>query len=265
MKGGKLNIQGGKNINVANKKVATARSSMFNQHNVNVSREGLKNLQQRLCITELSASVSGTVTSLSINVTSFDVIKANDKLIVVDPVTGFASDIQATADVKATDTTISIASVTLFYPREAFIMFQEEYLNYFVRGGTITYKTTILNAAYKTLNTSPVTLVAGQVGLVMIPVNLLIITGGYSSDDEGNDKYLYCGHGTTALSGKFWDSIRSFNYRVRSNSTWNMTGDTGQIMDDSIAGDGINLYSSGDFESDDFSLTVYLTYRIDSA
>ena len=45
MKAGKLNIQGGKNINVAKRKVASARGFMFNQHNVNISREGLRNLQ----------------------------------------------------------------------------------------------------------------------------------------------------------------------------------------------------------------------------
>jgi len=264
MKAGKLNIQGGKNINVAKRKVANARSAIFNQHNVNVVRSGIRELQQRVAITELSASVSGTVTSLSINVTSFDIIKANDKLILVHPVTGVASDIQATEDVKATDTSISIASVTLYSPSGSFIMFQEEFLNYFVRGGTITYKTTIANADYKTLNTSPVTLVAGQTGLVMIPVNLLIITSGYSSDEENNDRYLYCGHSTSTLGGRYWDSIRSFNYRVRSNSTWNMTGDTGVIHQDSIKGEGINLYAGGSFESDDFSLLVYLTYRIDS-
>tara|TARA_R100000458_G_C8232031_1_gene213448 strand:- start:293 stop:1090 length:798 start_codon:yes stop_codon:yes gene_type:complete len=265
MKAGKLNIQGGKNINVAKRKVASARGFMFNQHNVNISREGLKNLQQRLCITETTADIAGTVTSIGINTTGYDIIKNLDKLIIVNPVTGVGSDVNVTADVKGSDNLISVASVVLYAPAGSFVMFQEEFLNYFVRGGTITYKTTIANAAYKTLNSVPVTLVSGVTGLVMIPVNLLIITDGYISDDEGNDKYLYCGHGIGILSGTFWDSIRSFNYRERANTTWNMTGDTGKIFASSVAGEPIKLYSSGAFESDDFSLKVYLTYRIDSA
>ena len=263
MKGGKLNIQGGKNF--AKTKVANSRSNMFNQHNVNVVRSGIRNLQQRIAITETTADITSTVTSMGISAVGFNVIKKNDRLIVVNPITGVGADVTASADVKPTDTTISINSVTLFAPSGSYVMFQEEWMNYFIRGGTITSKTIILNAAYKTLSSSPITLVSGVSGIVLIPVNLLIITDGYSSDDEGNNKTLYCGHGTTATPKRLWDSIGSFNYRERSNTTWNMTGDTGMIMNDSVAGDGINLYSSGDFESNEFTLTVYLTYRIDSA
>lgn len=43
-----------------------------------------------------------------------------------------------------------------------------------------------------------------------------------------------------------------------------MTGDTGKIFGSSVSGQPIKLYSDGSFESDNFSLTVYLTYRIDS-
>tara|TARA_R100001463_G_scaffold74997_2_gene129040 strand:+ start:7173 stop:7973 length:801 start_codon:yes stop_codon:yes gene_type:complete len=266
MKIGKLNLQGGKNINVAKRKVASAKGFMFNQHNVNISREGIRNLQQRICITETTANiVNATTTAIGINAIGNDVIKKNDRLVIVNPITGVATNIVVTADVKSSDTSISINTTAISSPLGSFIMYQEEFLNYYVRGGTITKKTTIANAAYKTLNTSPITLVTGVTGMVMIPVNLVIITNGYLSDDEGNNNYLYCGHGTTSTAGRFWDTIRSFNYRVRSNSTWNMTGDTGQIMNDSISGDGINLYSDADFESDEFALTVYLTYRIDSA
>ena len=264
MKGGKLNIQGGKNINVAKRKVANARSFMFNQHNVNISREGLRNLQQRICITETSADITGTVTSVGIVAAAKDIIKNGDKLIIVNPVTGVGSDVVARADVKSTDTQITVSSVVLYAPKGSFVMYQEEWLNYFIRGGTITYKTTILNSAYKTLNTSPITLITGVSDLVMIPVNLLIITDGYSWDDEGNNKTLYCGHGTSTSAANFWDSIASFNYRERANTTWNMTGDTGKIFPSSVSGEPIKLYSSGDFESDDFTLKVYLTYRIDS-
>lgn len=265
MKAGKLNLQGGKNINVAKRKVATAKGYMFNQHNVNVSREGLRNLQQRLTITETTSNISGTITSIGINTTGFDIIKNGDKLIIVNPVTGVGVDVNVTADVKGSDNLIAVASVVLYAPAGSFVMFQEEFLNYFVRGGTITYKTTISNADYKTLNTSPVTLVTGSTGLVMIPVNLLIITDGYSTDDEGNSVTLFCGHGTSTSAGQYWDNILAFNFRLRNNSTWNMTGDTGKIYNTSISGQGINLYSSGAFESDDFTLKVYLTYRIDSA
>ena len=265
MKGGKFNIQGGKIVNQSQAEIKKNQGFMYNQHNANISRLGLRQLQQRICITETTADiVNATTTAISINAIGNDVIKKNDRLVIVNPVTGIATDIVASADVKSSDTSISINTTVIYAPTGSFIMYQEEFLNYYVRGGTITKKITILNAAYKTLNTSPITLVTGVTGMVMIPVNLLIITNGYSSDDEGNDKYLYCGHGTTSTAGRFWDAIRSFNYRVRSNSTWNMTGDTGQIMNDTISGDGINLYSSGDFESDEFALTVYLTYRIDS-
>ena len=265
MKAGKLNIQGGKNINVAKRKVAKAKSFMFNQHNVNISREGLKNLQQRLCITETTTNIAGTVTSIGINTTGFDIIKNADKLIIVNPVTGVGTDVNVTADVKGSDSSISVASVVLYAPAGSFVMFQEEFLNYFVRGGTITYKTTILNAAYKTLNTSPVTLVTGASGLVLIPVNLLIRTTDFSSDREDNSFTLYCGHGTSTVKGRYWDSISRFNYRFLGDSTWNMRGTTGAIEALNIDGKSIKLYSNGDFESSDFNLVVYLTYRIDSA
>ena len=138
MKGGKLNIQGGKNINVAKRKVANARSFMFNQHNVNISREGLRNLQQRICITETSADITGTVTSVGIVAAAKDIIKNGDKLIIVNPVTGVGSDVVARADVKSTDTQITVSSVVLYAPKGSFVMYQEEWLNYFIRGGTIT-------------------------------------------------------------------------------------------------------------------------------
>lgn len=265
MKGGKLNIQGGKIFNTSQADIKKNQGFMFNQHSNNVTRLGLKQLQQRLAITETTADiVNATTTSIPINATVNDIIKTKDKLLIVNPVTGVATSITASSDVKGTDTTISIVSATIYAPTGSFIMFSEDWLNYFVRGGTITVKTLINNANYKTLNTSPVTLVSAITGLVMIPVNLLIITSGYVNDDEGNNRTLYCGHGTTQGTGTFWDSIRSFNYRERSNSTWNMTGDTGKIFGSSVSGQPIKLYSDGSFESDNFSLTVYLTYRIDS-
>lgn len=261
----KLNIGGGKLFNRSQGKLSSFKGFMGNQNNSNVARTGLRNLQQRLTITETSADIIGTVTAIGINTTGFDIIKNGDKLIIVNPVTGVGTDVNVTADVKGSDSLIAVASVVLYAPAGSFVMFQEEFLNYFVRGGTITYKTTIANADYKTLNTSPVTLVTGASGLVMIPVNLLIITDGYSTDDESNSRTLFCGHGTGTTAGTYWDNILAFNYRLRNNSTWNMTGDTGKIYNSSIAGQGINLYSSGSFESDDFTLKVYLTYRIDSA
>ena len=265
MKGGKLNLQGNKIVNRSQAEIKKNQGFMYNQHNFNVTRLGLKQLQQRLAITETTSDITGTVTAIGINTTGFDIIKNADKLIIVNPVTGIGTDVNVTADVKGSDVLIAVASVVLIAPAGSFVMFQEEFLNYFVRGGTITYKTTIANADYKTLNTSPVTLVTGASGLVMIPVNLLIITDGYSTDDESNSRTLFCGHGTGTTAGGYWDNILAFNYRLRNNSTWNMTGDTAKIYNSSIAGQGINLYSSGSFESDDFTLKVYLTYRIDSA
>ena len=131
MKAGKLNLQGGKNINVAKRKVARAKGYMFNQHNVNVSREGLRNLQQRLTITETTSNISGTITSIGINTTGFDIIKNGDKLIIVNPVTGVGVDVNVTADVKGSDSLIAVASVVLYAPAGSFVMFQEEFLNYF--------------------------------------------------------------------------------------------------------------------------------------
>ena len=265
MKGGKLNIQGGKIFNTSQADIKKNQGFMFNQHSNNVTRLGLKQLQQRLAITETTSDiVNATTTSIPINSTGFDIIKSLDRLVIVNPVTGVATNISPSADVKSTESTMSISSTPIYSPSGSFIMFSEHFFNYFVRGGTITVKTLINNANYKTLNTSPTTLVAGVTGQVMIPVNLLIITSGYVNDDEGNNRTLYCGHGTTQGTGTFWDSIRSFNYRERSNSTWNMTGDTGKIFGSSVSGQPIKLYSDGSFESDDFSLTVYLTYRIDS-
>lgn len=261
----KLNIGGGKLFNRSQGKLSSFKGFMGNQNNANVTRTGLRNLQQRLTITETSADIAGTVTSIAINTTGFAIIKNADKLIIVNPVTGVGTDVNVTADVKGSDVSISVASVVIYAPAGSFVMFQEEFLNYFVRGGTITTKKLISNADYKTLNTSPVTLVTGVTGLVMIPVNLLIITDSYSTDDESNNIILYCGHGTSTTAGQYWDNILSFNYRLRKNTTWNMTGDTGKIYDSSIAGQAINLYSNLAFESDDFTLKVYLTYRIDSA
>ena len=261
----KLNLQKGRSYNQSQKELNKSTSDLFNQHNLNVTRLGLKQLQQRLSITETTADVvNASTTSISINTTGFDIIKNKDRLVIVNPVTGVATNISPTADVKGTDTTMSISSAIIYAPSGSFIMFSDDFLNYFIRGGTITVKTIISNANYKILNTSPTTLVSGVTGQVMIPVNLLIITSGYVNDDEGNNRTLYCGHGTTTGTGTYWDSIRSFNYRERSNSSWNMTGDTGKIFGSSVSGQPIKLYSDGSFESDDFSLTVYLTYRIDS-
>ena len=265
MKGGKLNLQGNKIVNRSQAEIKKNQGFMYNQHNFNVTRLGLKQLQQRLAITETTSDITGTVTSIGINTTGFDIIKNADKLIIVNPVTGVGIDVNVTADVKGSDSLISVASVVLIAPAGSFVMFQEEFLNYFVRGGTITYKTTIANADYKTLNTSPVTLITGASGLVLIPVNLLIRTTDFSSDREDNSFNLYCGHGTSTVSGRYWDSISRFNYRTLGNSTWNMSGKTGSIEALDIDGKSIKLYSNGNFESSDFGLKVYLTYRIDSA
>ena len=265
MKGGKLNIQGGKIFNTSQADIKKNQGFMFNQHSNNVTRLGLKQLQQRLAITETSSDIiASTTSSIPINTVGYDIIKNRDRLVIVNPVTGVSTDINVLADVKSGDTAITIVSTTIYAPAGSFIMFKEDWLNNFIRGGTLTVKKTITNAEYKTLNTSPVTLVSGISGVVLIPVNLLIITSGYVNDDEGNSRYLYCGHSTTTGTGTYWDSIRNFNYRERSNSTWNMTGDTGKIFGSSVSGQPIKLYSNGSFESDDFSLTVYLTYRFDS-
>lgn len=268
MKGGKLNIQGGKIFNTSQADIKKNQGFMFNQHSNNVTRLGLKQLQQRLSITETTSDIiASTTTSIPINATVSDIIKTKDKLLIVNPVTGVATSITASSDVKGTDTTLSIVSSTIYAPTGSFIMFSEDWLNYFVRGGTITLKHTILNSAYKTLDSSPVTLVSGSPGLVMIPIGLTIITDGYVNDDEGNNRTLYLGHSTTTTSGTFWDKLTSFNYRQRNNSTWAMLGEkhsSGKIFNSSISGQPIKLYSSGSFESDDFSLIVYLTYRIDS-
>jgi hypothetical protein len=266
MKAGKLNIQGGKNINVAKRKVASARGFMFNQHNVNISREGLKNLQQRLGITTLSADAIGTKTAIAINAIGKNVINTADELVIVCAVTGVKQSVVASDLVSSTDTSISINSSVLYFAAGDYVMFEEDFLNYYIRGGTITSRTILSNAQYRALNTTPITLATGATGLVLIPVNLVIIAVGYSSDKEDNRHDLYCGHSPTnsTLAAQYWDSIRNFNYRVMSDSTWNMTGDTGMIQPASIRTLDIKLYSSGDYESADFSLKVYLTYRIDS-
>ena len=261
----KLNIAGGKLFNKTQVKLNRFKGFMGNQNNANAARAGIVNKQQRLSITTLSADAIGTKTAIAINAIGRNIIKNNDKLCVVCPYTGSNIDITVSSDVSSTGTSIPITSADLYCPSGSYIMYQEDFLNYYIRGGTITQQTTIANADYKTLFTSPITLVAGITNMVMIPINLLIITDGYSSDDENNNKNLYCGHGTSITLERYWGRIPSFNYRERSNTTWNMTGDTGMIMNDSISGDGINLYSNGDFESDDFSLKVYLTYRVDSA
>tara|TARA_B100001094_G_scaffold90714_1_gene86751 strand:- start:2373 stop:3173 length:801 start_codon:yes stop_codon:yes gene_type:complete len=266
MKGGKLNLQKGRSYNQSQKELNKSTSNTFNQHNVNATRLGLKQLQQRLAITTTSADITGTVTSIGIVATGFATIKRNDELLIVNPVTGASSEVKTDNDVKITDNYISVLSVTLYAPSGSFILFKQSFLNYFIRGGTITYKTTILNAAYKTLGTTPVQLVAGVAGMVMIPINLLIIVGGHVAIRETNNRTLYCAHGTSGAPRNYWDSIRGFNFGMRSNSTWNMRGISGCIFETASVKDlGINLFASGDFANNDYSLNVYLTYRIDSA
>lgn len=259
-------MQGGKIVNKSQSEIKKQQEFMYNQHNFNVTKLGLKQLQQRLSITTTSADITGTVTSIGIVATSFATIKNNDKLLIVNPVTGASSELTVTNDVKGTDNYISVSSISLYAPSGSFILFKQSFLNYFIRGGTITYKTTILNAAYQSLGTTPIQLVSGVAGMVMIPINLLIITGGHVNNAEVNSRTLYCSHGTSGAPRNYWDSINGFNHRMRNNSTWNMRGDSGCIFETNSVKDlGINLFASGDFQSTDYLLNVYLTYRIDSA
>ena len=83
MKGGKLNLQKGRSYNQSQKELNKSTSNTFNQHNVNATRLGLKQLQQRLAITTTSADITGTVTSIGIVATGFATIKRNDELLIV--------------------------------------------------------------------------------------------------------------------------------------------------------------------------------------
>lgn len=260
-----VNFQGGKVIKKSQKNIFGGKADIYNQHQINVLRGGLKNNQDNLCITTTTAAASGTTTSLTVAAPTHATIRKGDKLIIVGKTNGGSQTITAAISLSGTDTTLHISSVSLA-PFEAgsYIMFNNQDLNRRIAGGLFLSIVDLDNAAYQALGTTEQTLVSADANSYIFPVQIWIEVNGYVSSGETVNKNLYIRY-NGGDSTNYLGTISSFNRGGRADSTWivPLTGTSShKIQSGSVHGEALEIQASGDFASTDFTLRIFTQYQL---
>ena len=260
-----VNFNGGKIYKKTQKTIFGSQADLYRQQQVNVVRGGLKNEQDRTCITTLTADASGTTTSLTITAVGTNTIRKGDELFIVSKVNNSKQKVVVSQTPSSTDTTLNITSTSLApFPSGSYIFFSNALMNQRIAGGLLLSIVDLTNAQYKSLGSTEQTLVPADANGYIFPVNVWIETTGYvSSSGETSNRNLYLRY-DGGSSTNYLSSIRSFNRGVRSNSTYvfDLTGVGGKIQNSSILGEALEIQASGNFTDNEFGLRIFTQYQM---
>lgn len=260
-----VNFHGGKIYKKTQKTIFGSQADLYRQQQVNVVRGGLKNEQDRTCITTLTADASGTTTSLSITSVGANTLRKGDEILIVSKVNNSSQKVIVSQTPSTTATTLNITSTSLApFPSGSYIFFSNSLMNQRIAGGLLLSIVDLTNAQYKSLGSTEQTLVPADANGYIFPVNVWIETTGYvSSSGEASNRNLYLRY-DGGSSTNYLSSIRSFNRGVRSNSTYvfDLTGVSGKIQNSSILGEALEIQASGNFTDNEFGLRIFTQYQM---
>ena len=261
-----VNFHGGKIYKKTQKTIFGSQADSYRQQQVNVVRGGLKNEQDRSCITTLTADASGTTTSLTIASVGANTIRKGDELFIVSKVNNSKQKVVVSQTPSSTDTTLHITSTSLApFSSGSYIFFSNALMNKRIAGGLLLSIVDLTNAQYKSLGSTEQTLVSADANGYIFPLNVWIETTGYTSSATGetSNRNLYLRY-NGGSSTNYLSSIRSFNRQVRSNSTYifDLTGVSGKIQNSSLLGEALEIQASGNFTDNDFGLRIFTQYQM---
>tara|TARA_R100001086_G_scaffold199785_2_gene115985 strand:- start:8069 stop:9052 length:984 start_codon:yes stop_codon:yes gene_type:complete len=133
----------------------------------------------------------------------------------------------------------------------------------------------LTNSAYRSLNTSPLTLVAGQSGTLIIPLNVTILFNhGGTGHDEMTAADMYVGlYAPSIGTAQYWASIDRFAFRSRDPLLYQLSpgiyGAGSSTNFQYIAqktrltpiGKDLKLYTTANFTSTGNTITVLIYYK----
>ena len=234
-----------------------------------------KNSITRLSLTLKSVTTGTTSINIVAGVEDFS-IRKGDEFYIYNNKNFKSIKLTADADLFHSDTTITITATNFkrsdYYPAGSFILPNNKKSIQSISNGIEYKKYTLTNAQYKTLYSSPYTLLAAEAGSIHLPISCYIqyIHGG----DEMVRSNLYIGHNVSTLIGKYWASILNFAYRNRDSMLFQMGASTygaGLGSDNAKIplkinnSDGTNialkLHSSLNFTSTGSYIKVHLYYK----
>ena len=260
-----VNFHGGKIYKKTQKTIFGSQADLYRQQQVNVVRGGLKNEQDRTCITTLTADASGTTTSLTITAIGYNTIRKGDELFIVSKVNNSKQKIVVSQTPLTTDTTLHITSTSLGpFPSGSYIFFSNALMNQRIAGGLLLSIVDLTNAEYKSLGSTEQTLVPANANGYIFPLNVWVETTGYTSgsgENSSNSLYLRYNGGS---SSNYLSAISRFNKRVRSNATFifDLTGVSGKIQGSSVIGEALEIQASANFTDNDFGLRIFTQYQM---
>ena len=222
--------------------------------------------------------LGGSMISLKIITTGVDsLVKKGDTFYIYNPRTFRYKKLTADQDLNSGDTSIRFTSTTFtrgeYYPTNSYIIADNKQQIKKVNEGVLYKKFTLSNAEYKTLYTSPYTLLTGESNYIHMPITCYIqyIHGA----DEMTRADLYIGHdsGTTTI-GEYWGSVNEAFYRHRNavllqigastysaGSSGNYIGTVYKSSSDDARADDLTLYTTADYTSASSYIIVHLWYQ----
>jgi len=189
--------------------------------------------------------------------------------------------LRANADLMHSSTILSFTSTSFIKGRDtfrdgAFIIFDNKVVTERISNAPQLKRFDLTNSAYKSLNSTPLTLLTGETGKLHIPLNVsIILVQGGAGADELTSADLYVGHSATStLRGNFWASIDRAFYRARNNQYYQLSpGIYGagastdfkniplkSTFNDAIGRD-LKLYTTANFTSTANTIKVILYYK----
>ena len=237
-------------------------------------------------ITTTTTTINSTATLTSISITNPRLTGAEDYMLrkgdtffIYDCFSFSYKKLTCDSDLLKTDSTITITSTSFVkgtdvFRSGSFIIADQ---NLIVERTSLTpnfKRFSVNNASYRTLNTSPLTLLPAETGVLHLPLSCHIryIHGG---TDEMARANVFIGHNSgITTSGNFWSSIASLGYRATSSMLLEMgagievtsgTNSWRHSYSLSSSNDGVGLavklYASAGLSSPTNSLDIYFYYK----
>tara|TARA_R100001463_G_scaffold44370_1_gene92206 strand:+ start:348 stop:1337 length:990 start_codon:yes stop_codon:yes gene_type:complete len=234
-------------------------------------------LDNCITTTDEHLTTNQTKTSITINAASFDrMLKKGDTFYIVCRKSFNMKQLTCDADLLHGTTSLSITSTVFtksdWFPQGSFIISDNKKMVEVTSNAPLFTKIELTNPQYKNLNSTPITLLSAETGVLKIPLNICVLYN--HGADEMTDVDLYFGHNLSTTIGQYWASISKFAFRSRDSMLFNFgsesygaesTADRYSITNlKSARNNGVGLafkvYTSVNPTSASSTITIYINY-----
>ena len=231
------------------------------------------------CITTTNEhlTTNQSIHSITINAAQYDrMLKKGDTFYLVNRKSFNMKKLMCDNDLLNGITTLSITSTAFtkadWFPLGSFIVADNKKSVEVVSNAPLFKKISLTNTEYKSLNTSPFTLLSAETGVLKIPLNIAVryIHGA----DEMTRAKIYIGHNSPQyFVGTYWASIDNAFYRGRDNQLLNFGSESYgaestskykftniKSSSNDAFGLALKLYANTDFTSASSTIEIYINY-----